>query len=114
MKTAEEILMNHTKEYFAMNTNLFVAKNDILNAMKEFAEQQVNNLDKADVSNSYSGWIAVKDQKPTKADGDVNGMILVINEDTEEQEILDYDAIAIYAELYKYVTHWRRLPVFRV
>ncbi len=49
MKKAEEILMKHTKEYFAMNTNLFTAKNDILKAMDEFAQLQVNNLDKANV-----------------------------------------------------------------
>jgi hypothetical protein len=79
----------------------------------EVAEKIVKLFQQAAVSNRYSAWIPVKDKLPTRDDGDINGNILVINEDSREQEILDYDAIARYAELYKYVTHWQRLPVFR-
>jgi uncharacterized protein (UPF0212 family) len=47
MKSAEEILKEKTRDYTAFPTVSL-----IINAMEEYAQQQVNNCNKAAVSNS--------------------------------------------------------------
>lgn len=45
-QTAEEVLANHTREHFALNSNVFAAKNDILKAMEEYANLKLQEKDK--------------------------------------------------------------------
>lgn len=39
IKTAESILADHTREHFAMNSNVYEAKSDIIKAVEEYGNQ---------------------------------------------------------------------------
>jgi len=40
--TKEEIFINHTQGHFVLNSNIYAAKNDILNAMEEYANLRLS------------------------------------------------------------------------
>ena len=48
-KSAEEILSKHTIEHFALSSNIYAAKNDILRAMHEFRNQPQKPLEDKEV-----------------------------------------------------------------
>lgn len=39
IKSAKSVLHSHTREHYALNSNIFAAENDILKAMEEYKQQ---------------------------------------------------------------------------